>query len=43
MEQSLEKNGILRLAVPNFEALIKVYEITGDLNKILALYMGNGK
>ena len=23
----LEKNGILRLAVPNFEALIKVYEI----------------
>ena len=36
----LEKNGILRLAVPNFEALIKVYEITGDLNKILGPLYG---
>ena len=36
----LEKDGILRLAVPNFEALIKVYETTGDLNKILGPLYG---
>ena len=30
----LAPNGILRLAVPDFEALVKVYDLYGDLNLI---------
>jgi predicted SAM-dependent methyltransferase len=36
----LKIGGILRLAVPDFEALVKVYEITKDLNKILGPLYG---
>ena len=36
----LEPNGTLRLAVPNFEALIKVYSESNDLNKILGPLYG---
>ncbi len=36
----LKPNGILRLAVPEFPALMKVYEQTGDLNKILGPLFG---
>jgi predicted SAM-dependent methyltransferase len=36
----LKNNGILRLAVPDFEALIKVYEQYGDLSKILGPLFG---
>ena len=36
----LAPNGILRLAVPNFEALIKVYSESNDLNKILGPLYG---
>ena len=36
----LNKNGILRLAVPNFEALVEVYKVTSDLNKILGPLYG---
>jgi len=43
----LVPNGMLRLAVPNFEALIEVYNSTADISKILGpLYgkwnIGNG-
>lgn len=36
----LKKGGILRLAVPDFEALIKVYEKYNDLNKIIGPLYG---
>ena len=36
----LKKDGILRIAVPNFEALIKVYSEVNDLNKILGPLYG---
>lgn len=36
----LNKNGIRRLAVPNFEALVEVYKVTSDLNKILGPLYG---
>ena len=31
----LKKDGVLRIAVPNFEALIKVYQETAEIEKIL--------
>jgi len=36
----LKENGILRLAVPNFPELIKVYETSDDLSKILGPLYG---
>lgn len=36
----LKKDGIIRLAVPDFEALIKVYENYKDINKILGPLFG---
>ena len=36
----LKKGGILRLAVPDYEALIKVYRKTKDLNKVLGPLFG---
>lgn len=36
----LKKGGLLRLAVPDFSALLKVYEKTGDLDKILGPLYG---
>ena len=36
----LKKDGILRIAVPNFEALIKVYEETNEIEKILGPLYG---
>jgi predicted SAM-dependent methyltransferase len=36
----LKPDGILRLAVPNFEALIEVYRKTKDINKILGPLYG---
>lgn len=39
----LRSGGILRLAVPNFPALIEVYEKTNDLNSILGPLFGRMK
>tara|TARA_B100000287_G_scaffold231567_2_gene218026 strand:+ start:3770 stop:4309 length:540 start_codon:yes stop_codon:yes gene_type:complete len=39
----LKENGVLRLAVPNFPELIKVYEISDDLSKILGPLYGKWK
>ena len=39
----LKKNGVLRLAVPNFPELIKVYETSKDLSKILGPLYGKWK
>lgn len=36
----LKKGGILRLAVPDFDKLIEVYHLSGDLNKILGPLYG---
>lgn len=36
----LKPGGVLRLAVPDFESLIKVYRKTGDLNKLLGPIFG---
>jgi len=36
----LRKNGILRIAVPNFEALISVYQKTENIEKILGPLYG---
>ena len=36
----LKPGGVLRLAIPNFSALIKVYERTGDLNNIVGPLYG---
>ncbi|HJP39419.1 MAG TPA: methyltransferase domain-containing protein [Gammaproteobacteria bacterium] len=36
----LKPGGILRLAVPDFSALIKVYELTGDLKNVLGPLYG---
>ena len=36
----LKKGGILRLAVPDFDKLILVYQKSGDLNKILGPLYG---
>jgi len=36
----LSPGGVLRLAVPNFEALIQVYDITKDLSKIIGPMYG---
>ena len=36
----LKENGILRLAVPNFEALVEVYKRTSDINKVLGPVYG---
>ena len=36
----LEPNGILRLAVPDFQALIEVYKSTGDLKNIIGPLYG---
>ena len=36
----LKTNGTLRLAVPNFEALIEVYNRTNDINKVLGPLYG---
>ena len=43
MEKVLRKNGILRLAVPNFEALISVYQKTEEIEKILGPLYGKWK
>ena len=34
----LKKNGVLRLSVPNFPELIKVYETSNDLSKMPTLW-----
>ena len=39
----LKKEGILRVSVPNIDALIAVYEKTGDLEKILGPLYGKMK
>jgi predicted SAM-dependent methyltransferase len=39
----LKPGGLLRLAVPNFNSLIKVYDISNDLNKILGPLYGKWK
>ena len=39
----LKENGVLRLAVPNFPQLIKVYKASGDLSKILGPLYGKWK
>lgn len=36
----LAPGGLLRLAVPNFEALIKVYQISGELTRVLGPLYG---
>ena len=36
----LKKDGVLRIAVPNFEALIKVYQETDEIEKILGPLYG---
>ena len=36
----LKENGILRLAVPNFEALAQIYKITNNINKVLGPLYG---
>ena len=36
----LEKGGVLRLSVPNFDSLIKIYQSTGDLEAILGPLYG---
>ena len=36
----LKKGGTLRLAVPDFDKLIEVYQLTGDLTKILGPLYG---
>jgi predicted SAM-dependent methyltransferase len=36
----LKKDAVLRIAVPNFEALIKVYRETGEIEKILGPLYG---
>ena len=36
----LKKDGVLRIAVPNFEALIKVYKETEEIEKILGPLYG---
>ncbi len=36
----LKPNGTLRISVPNFEALIKVYKKTNDINKVLGPLYG---
>lgn len=36
----LKPGGVLRLAVPDFEALVSVYRRTGDLNEILGPLFG---
>lgn len=36
----LKFGGLLRVAVPNFKNLVKVYETTGDLNKIIGPLYG---
>ena len=36
----MKKGAVLRLAVPDFEALFEVYKITGDLNNILGPLFG---
>ena len=36
----LKKDGVLRIAVPNFEALIKVYQETNEIDKILGPLYG---
>lgn len=36
----LAPQGVLRIAVPDFPALIKVYELTGNINKILGPLYG---
>lgn len=36
----LEPGGLLRLAVPNFEALIRVYQMTGELTSVLGPLYG---
>ena len=36
----LKKDGVLRIAVPNFEALIKVYQETEEIDKILGPLYG---
>lgn len=39
----LKPSGVLRLAVPDFEALVKVYQTYNDLNKILGPLYGRMK
>ena len=39
MEELLKENGVLRLAVPNFPELIKVYEISETWARYLVHYM----
>jgi predicted SAM-dependent methyltransferase len=36
----LQPQGVLRLAVPDFEALVKVYQQLGDLNRVLGPLYG---
>jgi len=37
----LKKDGVLRLAVPDFDSLIKVYQKTGDIQNILGPLYGH--
>lgn len=39
----LKPGGILRLAVPDFDSLIKLYDLTGDINTILGPLFGRMK
>lgn len=36
----LKRNGVLRLAVPDFDALLEVYELTGEIKSILGPLYG---
>lgn len=36
----LKTNGVLRLAVPNFEALVEIYKRTNNINKVLGPLYG---
>ena len=36
----LKTNGVLRLAVPNFEALVEIYKRTNNINKVLGPLFG---
>ena len=36
----IKSGGILRISTPNLESLIKIYKITGDINKIIGPLYG---
>ena len=41
MEKSVKRWRVLRLAVPDFDKLIRLYEQTNDINKILTTFWSN--